>query len=41
LDQHVNSQIGFLIEDTDSIFLTLEQPDGSLVSKALRKRVKK
>lgn len=40
LDQHVNSQIGFLIEDTDSIFLTLEQPDGSLVSKALRKRAK-
>jgi CubicO group peptidase (beta-lactamase class C family) len=41
IDQLVNSQIGFLIKSRDSIFLTLEQSGTALVSKALRKQVKK
>ncbi|MFT6732144.1 MAG: CubicO group peptidase (beta-lactamase class C family) [Polaribacter sp.] len=41
IDQLVNCQIGFFIDKSNSTFLTLEQADTGLVSKALRKLVKK
>ncbi|MEX2962303.1 serine hydrolase domain-containing protein [Microbulbifer sp. TYP-18] len=37
VDQLVNSQIGFLVDKSGAVYLTLEQTDTELVSKALRK----